>query len=113
MVTSFLNFDYSMSYRLIMGLTKEEKERLAIDLHNQGKSMCAIAEEVKISFKDIRVILNKAYKAQEEEQEASISSQAYKLFSKGKRQAEVAVALNLRELKVRKMYRVLEDKASL
>jgi DNA invertase Pin-like site-specific DNA recombinase len=62
--------------------TKEEKERLVLDLYNQGKTIREIAKEVKMSFRDIGVILNKAVeekaeglKEQHEEiQQLSVSS---------------------------------------
>jgi shikimate kinase len=40
--------------------TREEKERLVLGLYNQGKSTREIAEEARMSFRDIDVILNKA-----------------------------------------------------
>ena len=39
-----------------MVLTREEKERLVLDLYNQGKSTREIAEEARMSFRDIGVI---------------------------------------------------------
>jgi DNA-binding NarL/FixJ family response regulator len=35
-----------------MILTREEKEKLVLDLYNQGKSTREIAEEVRMSFRD-------------------------------------------------------------
>ena len=43
-----------------MVLTREEKERFVLDLYNQGKSTREIAEEARMSFRDIGVILDKA-----------------------------------------------------
>ena len=50
-----------------MVLTREEKERFVLDLYNQGKSTREIAEEARMSFRDIGAILDKA----EEEKETS------------------------------------------
>jgi hypothetical protein len=93
--------------------TREEKERLVLDLYNQGKTIREIAKEVKMSFRDIGVILNKAVeekaeglKEQHEEiQQLSVSSQAYKPFSEHKAPSEVAIALNLKESEATKFYK--------
>ena len=42
-----------------MILTRQEKERLVLDLYNQGKIIHEITKEARISFRDIEVILNK------------------------------------------------------
>ena len=43
-----------------MVLTREEKERLVLDLYNQGKSTREIAEEARMSFRDIGAIKEKS-----------------------------------------------------
>jgi transposase len=94
-------------------LTIQERERLVIDLYNQGKTIREIAKEARMSFRDIGDILNKVIeekaeglKEQHEEiQQLSVSSQAYKLFSEGKTPLEVAIALNLRESEATKFYK--------
>jgi len=99
-------------------LTRQERERLVIDLYyNQGKTYREISKEARISPRDIRIILNKVVeqkdgeegvkqqddndaeenKQQEQEQHLSQSAQAYKLFSEGKQPVEAAIVLNLRE----------------
>jgi transposase len=102
-------------------LTRQERERLVLDLYNQGKTIREIAKEVRMSFRDIGVILNKvveekktegskeqqddAEKSHEQEQQLSQSTQAYKLFCKGKTPLEVAIELNLRELEATEFYK--------
>ena len=95
-------------------LTRQERERLVLDLYyNQGKTYREICKEARISPRDIGVILNKVVaekakgaKEQEEEiQQLSVSSQAYKLFSDRKTPLEVAIALNLRESEATKFYK--------
>jgi DNA-binding NarL/FixJ family response regulator len=49
-------------------LTRQERERLVLDLYNQGKTIREIAKEVRTSFRDVGVILNKTF---EEKTEAS------------------------------------------
>lgn len=91
-----------------MVLTRQQRERFVLDLYNQGKSTREIAEEARMSFKDIGTIIKKARLEKEAEeqqgQKLSLSSQAYKLFSKRKTLAQVATTLNLREPEVTKFY---------
>ena len=67
MITEMVTGDSSSSFYFIlyllkhvMVLTREEKEKLVLDLYNEGKSTREIAEEARMSFRDIGVILNKA-----------------------------------------------------
>jgi DNA-binding CsgD family transcriptional regulator len=103
-------------------MTRQERERLVLDLYNQGKTIREIAKQARLSFRDIGVILNKAIELKKTEiskeqgqdnnhaqcnqqENLSLSAQAYKLFSEGKTPLEVAIALNLRESEVTKFYR--------
>jgi hypothetical protein len=84
-------------------MTRQEREKIVLDLYyNQGKNIREIAQEARMSFRDIGTILNKAdegreqnnnndienkKRQQEQEQQVqqlSLSTQAYKLFSEGK-----------------------------
>jgi len=90
-------------------LTRQEKERLVIELYNQGKTIRDIAKELRMSFRDIGSILKKASGEKEENQEKeqsllSPSTQAYRLFSKGKTPIDVAITLNLSEVETTKFY---------
>ncbi len=95
-------------------MTRQEKERLVLDLYNQGKTIREIAKQARMSFRDIGVILNKVneektkqskeegIKQQDDnggeknkEEHLSLSSKAYKLFSDRKTPLEVAIELNL------------------
>src|ERR687898_2316915 len=102
-------------------MTRQEKERLVLELYNQGKTIREIAKEARMSFRDIGVILNKAVeektegikqqddaeenKEQEQQQHLSLAAKAYKLFSDRKTPLEVAIALNLRESEATKFYK--------
>ena len=103
-----------------MILTRQERERLVLDLYNQGNTIRQIAKEARMSFRDIGVILNKAVEEKtegskerddagknqpEEEQNLSLPAQAYKLFSDRKTPLEVAIELNVGESEVTKFYR--------
>jgi Mor family transcriptional regulator len=50
-------------------LTRQEKEKLVINLYNQGKTIRDIAREVRMSFRDIGTILKKASGEKEESQD--------------------------------------------
>jgi SHS2 domain-containing protein len=104
-------------------LTRQERERLVLDLYNQGKTYREISKEARISFRDIGVILNKVVEEektegskegqdttvqkqrQDGEQQLSLFTQAYKLFSKSKTPLEVSIALNLGESEATKYYK--------
>src|SRR5215216_1079532 len=90
-------------------LTRQEKERLVIDLYNQGKTIREISKEARMSFRDIGTILKKASGEMEEKQDKeqsllSTSTQAYRLFSKSKTPLQVAIVLNLSESETIKFY---------
>jgi DNA-binding CsgD family transcriptional regulator len=102
-------------------LTRHERERLVLELYNQGKTYREISKEARISPRDIGVILNKVMEEKKteakgqhhnnadaeknQEQQLSLSTQAYKLFSKGKTPLEVSIELNLRESEATKFCR--------
>ena len=91
-------------------LTRQEKERLVIDLYNKNKTYREIAKEVRICPRDIGIILKKASGEVEENQDKkqslllSPSSQAYRLYSEGKTPLEVAIALDLSESETTRFY---------
>ena len=90
-------------------LTRQEKERLVIELYNQGKTIREISKKARMSFRDIGAILKKASGEKEESQDKeqsllSPSSQAYQLFSEGKTLIEVAISLDLSESETTKYY---------
>lgn len=67
-----------------MILTRQERERLVLNLcYNQGKNTREISQ-VGMSFRDIGAILKKAQKEKESEEERTqqkcVYQQAYKLF---------------------------------
>jgi DNA-binding CsgD family transcriptional regulator len=106
-----------------MVLTRQERKNLFLDLYNQGRTYREIAEEARMSPRDIGTIVNNAakekvmekakeyqdtYLADEKKQEElhlTLSTQAYRLFSKGKTPIEVAVILNLGEADVTRYYK--------
>ena len=91
-----------------MILTREGKEKLVLDLYNEGKSTREIAQIAHMSFRDIGFIIDKKEKEQESKEgqtrQGILSTQAYKLFSEGKTPEEVAIALNLRQTQVTEFY---------
>jgi DNA-binding CsgD family transcriptional regulator len=99
-----------------MVLTRQEKEKLILDLYNQGKTYKQIAEIARVSPRDIKPVLKRAEKERERElgidtqegdndstqnrqtqKKTSTYSQAYRLFSQGKTPLEVAIELNIKQ----------------
>ena len=95
---------------MILGRT--EKEQRVIELCQQGKTIREIAHEVHMSFADIGSIIRKFTKLdddnkpQEKDPIASISkdTQAFALFSDGKKPIEVAIKLDLKADLVDRLY---------
>jgi hypothetical protein len=110
-------------------LNNVEKEKLVIDLYyNQRKNVRQIAQEARMSFRDIADILKKKEAAavngdgsgsrngivtidnQQQQlgdgssQSNQKSTQAYELFGEGKTPVEVAIQLNLSEKEVTRYY---------
>jgi transposase len=86
-------------------LNRQEKERLVIESYNQGMTIRELSKKYHMSFRDIGAILRKASgEEQNEKQSLSPSSQAYSLFSEGKKLIEVAIALDLDEFETTKYY---------
>jgi predicted DNA-binding protein YlxM (UPF0122 family)/DNA-binding transcriptional MerR regulator len=88
-----------------MSMSREEKEKKVLDLYyNKGYTYRQIAIELRMSPNQIREII----KRHEEKNEAivnkkkmlSLSSQAYKLFSEGKSNVQVAIKLDLPQVQV-------------
>lgn len=106
-----------------MVLTRQEKEKMILDLYNQGKTYKEISEIVRVSPRDIKPVLAKAEKEREKElgiitqegnndgtessqtRKVSAFSQAYCLFSEDKAPLDVAIELNLREPEATRYYR--------
>lgn len=81
-------------------LSRDERRRRVLELHNQNMGTRDIAKLLHISFTDIAKILKDADYEKETEQQRTrqklLSSQAYKLFSKGKKAVDVAIELSIR-----------------
>jgi transposase len=92
-----------------MVLSRQQRERLVLDLYNQGKNTREIAEEARMSFSAIGAILKRAEQENETSkkrtEKMSEAAQAYKLFSEGKSPVDVAIELNLRQAEVSEFYR--------
>ena len=95
--------------------TREEKERLVLDLYNRRTPIRVIAREAGMSFRDIGAIKKKAEEEKEAKQgearQTMLSTQAYNLFLQGKTPVQVAIELNIREPEATQYYKeVLEVK---
>jgi transcriptional regulator len=86
------------------------REKKVLELYDQGKSTRDIAKEIRMSLRDITIILRNSQlshgitisKDNESDNNINkspnqIATQAYKLFSEGKKPFEVAIELGIRE----------------
>ena len=89
--------------------TREEKEKLVLDLYNEAKSTREIAQIVHMSFRDIGRIVDKEENEKEAKkkhaQQTFASTQAYNLFLQGKTPVQVAIELNIREPEATQYYK--------
>ncbi|MFL6406697.1 MAG: hypothetical protein ACJ71F_06465 [Nitrososphaeraceae archaeon] len=86
-------------------LSKKEREERVLDLHfNQNKNYRQIAQEMKMSLRDIGEIVNIAKQEKERQEHKSMSVQAYELFSKGNTLLEIAIKLNLGQAQATQYY---------
>ncbi len=89
-------------------LNKAEKEKLVIRLHQEGKTIRDIAQQIHMSFKDIGTIIRRI-DGQEDDIETkdlknkSKYTQALFLFSNGKKPIDVAIELDLSASEVQNM----------
>jgi hypothetical protein len=98
-------------------LSNAEREKLVVDLYyNQQKNVRQIAQQARISFRDIAAILKKKEAAEVNDGSSSDggngivksnqkSTQAYKLFSEGYKPVDVAIQLGLSERQATKYCR--------
>jgi DNA-binding CsgD family transcriptional regulator len=87
-------------------LDKKEREKRVLDLYyNQKMTYRDIAKLERMCPRDISAIVNKESKDADSKQSLSKAAQAYEMFSQGKSPMEVAIALDLREPEVTKLYK--------
>ncbi|HEY7082726.1 MAG TPA: hypothetical protein VH500_23795 [Nitrososphaeraceae archaeon] len=85
----------------MIAINRREKEKLVVELYENGSSYHEIAKEARVSLRDIKGILDRASGVHI----MSKSSQAYQMFSEGKSPTEVAIALDMREHEITQLYR--------
>src|SRR5215213_4737984 len=84
----------------------EERKKRVIDLYfNQHKSYAEIAKIEKMSPRDIHAIIKEEEARRQKYKQQELSARGYELFNEKKTTVEVAIALNLTEPRVSKMYR--------
>src|SRR5215216_8062603 len=118
MITSGNSFKLPLCYvfledsKYMTILTRQQRERLVLEIYyNQGKTYREIAKVARTSPREIGVILNKVIEQKKQknqkknQEQLSLSSQAYKLFSDTKNQLELSIPLNLKESVVTKFYK--------
>ena len=94
-------FDICTRLQNLICLSRREKEKLVVDLYENGSSYHEIAKEARVSLRDIKGILDRANGVRS----LSKSSQAYQMFSEGKSPTDVAITLGMREPEVTQLYR--------
>jgi transposase len=67
-----------------MVLSKKEKKKLVIDQYQEGKTTRQIAKDLRMSLRDIGIILGEYNKEQEPKPAKSDHAKAFQFFSKGK-----------------------------
>ena len=82
-------------------LNRWDKEQLVIKLHQEGKTIREVAQQVHMSFKDIGTIIRRIDGQEDHDIETkdlknkSTDTKALWLFSNGKKPIDVAIELNL------------------
>jgi uncharacterized protein YoxC len=77
-------------------LTRKQREELVLDLYlKENKTYHEIAKIARMSPRDIKPIIDKAYQEKERTEHKSLAVQTYQLFSKGKTPLDVAIDLNI------------------
>lgn len=87
-----------------MVLTRNQKKELVIKHYEEGKTTREIAKEVRISPRDIGIILREYNKEPEPEQPQSNRARAFEMFMDGKDTIEVLKTLDLGYDEVRQYY---------
>ncbi len=86
-------------------LSKKERQERVLDLHfNENKNYRQIAQEMKMSVRDIGETVNRAKEEKERQEHKSLFVQAYDKFSKGKTPLQVAIDLNIGQAQVTQYY---------
>ena len=91
-----------------MILSSKEKEKRVLEWLDQNKSYREIQDRLHISSRDISSIAKKAKEKKDKEEEkkrqTSITSKAYKLFTKGKNPLQVATTLGIEAPEAQKIH---------
>ena len=92
-----------------MSLSREEKGKLVLDLYyNKGYTYRDIAKELKMSPNQIRDIIKRNEEKNDvianKKKQLSLSSKAYKMFSQGKTNVQVAIKLDIPENQVTQLH---------
>ncbi|TVP41787.1 helix-turn-helix domain-containing protein [Candidatus Nitrosocosmicus arcticus] len=87
-----------------MVLTRSQKKELVIKLYEDGKTTRQIAKELRMSLRDIGIILNEYNKVPDPEKPKSNRARSIEMFKEGKDTIEVLTCLDLEYNEVRKYY---------
>ncbi len=87
-----------------MVLTKKQKKELVIRLYEEGKTTRDIAKIVRISIRDIGIILREYNKEPEPKPQKSDHAKAFQLFLAGKTPTQVSIIVDLSYETVKRWY---------
>jgi hypothetical protein len=87
-----------------MVLNKKEKKKLVISLYENGKTTREIAKELRMSLRDIDIILREYNKEPEPKPQKSDHAKAFHLFSIGKTPTQVSIIVDLSYETVKRWY---------
>jgi hypothetical protein len=87
-----------------MILNRNQKKELVIKLYEEGKTTREIAKEVRISLRDIGIILKEYNKVPEPEKPKSNRARAIQMFLEGKQPVEVITTLDIKYEEVIQYY---------
>lgn len=88
---------------------KNQKKEMVIRLYNEGKTTREIASDVKMSLRDIGIIIREINKEPEPEPLKSHRARAYQMFLEGQSPVQVAIALDIKYDDVKLFYNEFLD----
>ena len=88
----------------MMELTRKQKKELVIQMHEDGKTYRDMMKAIRISLRDIGIIVREHYKEPEPEKPKSNRVKAFQMFTEGKDTIEVLQILDLGYNEVRGYY---------
>jgi hypothetical protein len=107
-IPKILKAYFFKQYNWLMIISTKEREKRVLECLEQNKTYREIQDQFHISSREISSIVKKAKEKKDKEEEKkrqrSVTSKAYKLFTKGKSLLYVATTLGIEAPEARKIY---------